>query len=116
MLRPISAEDRAAGLAAARARINARTAMLTALKEGRVSLAEVWEAVDRDRTGYVGRTRAQTLLRALPGVGPAHGARLLAAAEVAPERRLNQLGPNQRASLSSAYADLQRSRPRARRS
>jgi ribosomal protein S13 len=48
--------------------------------------------------------RVTWLLEALPGVGPVRAERLMAAAGIAPSRRVRGLGERQRAALLDALA------------
>lgn len=104
MLTPMTAEKNQLGIAAGRAARAARKAMLEQLKAGTFDLDTVWLLVDTGERQhrYVGRTRVQPLVRALPGIGNATAEQLLTSAGIDPTRRLDRLGSRQRAAIDDA--------------
>ena len=92
-LRPMTAEQRRAGQARSVEVRRIRRDLLAGLKAGRVTLRQV---LDHDHAAPV---RAGQLVRAMPGVGQARAARVLAELGIDPSRRVGMLGSRQRAGL-----------------
>jgi len=96
----LTAEARAEALAGAMAARRERSALLAALKDGRVTLGEVLE-----RGGaVVGRTPVRRLLEALPGIGKVRAGQLMADLGISESRRARGLGPRQRERLLEVSA------------
>ncbi|MFF8617069.1 integration host factor, actinobacterial type [Streptomyces sp. NPDC015350] len=77
----------------------ARSAVRASLKAGTLTLAQVLDRPD----GVVGRMPVRQLLTALPGVGPVRAARSMNALGIPEGRRVQGLGPVQRAKLLQEF-------------
>ncbi|MER5779840.1 integration host factor, actinobacterial type [Streptomyces sp. NPDC002039] len=72
-----------------------RSELMAALKTGSLPLAALLERDD----AVVGRIRLRRLVESLPGIGSVRAGRLLANLDICETRRIQGLGPNQRARL-----------------
>ncbi|MFE5550259.1 integration host factor, actinobacterial type [Streptomyces sp. NPDC056534] len=81
-----------------------RASLLQNLGQGRENLQEVLERKDE----VVGRIRVQTLLKALPGIGPIRSLRLMRQAGISERRRVTGLGPRQKERLLSLLSSSDR--------
>ncbi|MGW8955643.1 integration host factor, actinobacterial type [Streptomyces sp. NPDC055709] len=98
-LPPITDEQRSQALAKAVANRKERTALLTQLKNGTLSLAELLE-----REGQVvSRIYVRRLLEGLPGIGSVKAEQLLSELGISPRRRVQGLGPRQKAALLQRF-------------
>ncbi|MET8537995.1 integration host factor, actinobacterial type [Streptomyces sp. NPDC005065] len=77
-----------------------RGAVLAALKDGTLSLQEV---LDRSHDTVVGRAKVHRLLTALPGIGKFRAAQLMTDLGISESRRVQGLGPHQRARLLARF-------------
>ena len=92
-------EQRADALVKATAARQARSALLTQVKSGSLTLKHLFERGDDD---IVKKTRVQQVLRALPGYGPAKVTTLMTDSGVDEKRRVGGLTGAQRARLLEA--------------
>jgi hypothetical protein len=106
VLRPISPDQRAHGVVAAARSRAARARLLSGLRSGALTLAQVWAAVDADKRSPAARTRLVTVLRALPGIGEARAQMVLSQVGLTPDRRLAGLGQRQRDGIAAALNPL----------
>lgn len=79
-----------------------RAELKVRIKGSAAQLPEVLEAGRTDE--FIGRARLVDLLTAIPGVGPARAAQLMARVGIAANRRVRGLGVRQRAALSRELA------------
>ncbi|KOV73396.1 MULTISPECIES: integration host factor, actinobacterial type [unclassified Streptomyces] len=79
----------------------ARSAVRASLKAGTVTLAQVLNRSDP----IVGRMPVRQLLTALPGIGQVRATRSMSALGIPEERRVQSLGPAQRARLLQEFPD-----------
>ena len=93
-------EMRAEALRKAAESRKARSAALDKVRRGDLSVAAVLE----DREPALLKARVRQLLCALPGVGKATTEKVLGELGIDPERRVNGLGPKQRAALAERFA------------
>lgn len=100
---PLSADRRQAALAKAAAVRRQRAEVRHRLKLGAVTLAELFDAADRDDE-VIGRLKVLAVLESLPGVGKVKARRTMATIGIAESRRVRGLGRNQRAALLDALA------------
>lgn len=96
----LTPEQRAAALAHAVEARTARTRMLTAVKTGSLTVAEVLTRASTD--GVANRVMVVALVKAVPGLGPVRAKRLLDQLGIAPTRRVSGLGYRQRDALVAA--------------
>jgi hypothetical protein len=101
-LPPMTPEQRAAGLEKAKAANAERAQVKADLKSGDATLAEVIAAAQA--SDAVGKMKVSAVLRALPGVGDAKAAKLMAELGIDGKRRLRGLGDRQRAALEEKFA------------
>ncbi|WP_331732176.1 integration host factor (plasmid) [Streptomyces sp. NBC_00015] len=80
----------------------ARSAVRASLKAGTLTLTQV---LDRSDT-IVGRMPVRQLLTALPGIGQVRAARSMTALGIPEGRRVQGLGPAQRAKLLQEFPDV----------
>ncbi|MFI1700276.1 integration host factor, actinobacterial type [Streptomyces bobili] len=80
----------------------ARSAVRASLKAGTLTLSQV---LDRSDT-IVGRMPVRQLLTALPGIGQVRAARSMRALGIPEGRRVQGLGPAQRAKLMREFPDI----------
>lgn len=101
-LQPLTPEQMAAGLAAARLARSERSAALAELEKGTVTLADFLASGD----DVVRRTRVRTVLLRLRGVGPKTADEALAKAKIARAKtaRVGGLGRNQRDALLEFFS------------
>lgn len=93
----LTRQQRSEALAkAAEARLR-RARIKTALKQGRLSLTEFFDAAAHDDA--LGRMRATDLLQSLPRVGTTTAGILMEEIGISPARRVRGLGVRQRAAL-----------------
>ena len=92
-------EQRASALAKATEARQARSAFLTQVKAGALTLEQVFERADDD---IVKKTRVLQVLRALPGYGPAKVTALMTSSGVDEKRRVGGLTSAQRTRLLEA--------------
>ncbi|MFI2458224.1 integration host factor, actinobacterial type [Streptomyces sp. NPDC019539] len=98
-LPPITDEQRAEALAKAVANRKERTELLTQLKNGTLSLAELLEREDQ----VVGRISVRRLLEGLPGIGLVKAEQLRSELGISSRRRVQGLGPRQREALLQRF-------------
>jgi hypothetical protein len=91
----LSPEQRQAALQKAREARAARSALLTDLKAGSVTLADV---LGRD-DDLARKTKVAQVVRAVPGVGKARAAAIMERVGIPAERRIGGLGARQREHL-----------------
>jgi hypothetical protein len=94
-------EQRADALAKATEARQARSALLTQVKSGTLTLEQLFERADDD---IVKKTRVLQVLRALPGYGPAKVTALMTSSGVDEKRRVGGLTGAQREKLLEAVA------------
>jgi hypothetical protein len=95
----LSPEQRERALAKAAEARQARSALLTQVKSGALTLEQLFERADDD---VVKKTRVLQVLRALPGYGPAKVTALMTASGVDEKRRVGGLTSAQREKLLAA--------------
>ncbi|HEX2903102.1 MAG TPA: integration host factor, actinobacterial type [Jatrophihabitans sp.] len=93
----LTAEQRAAARGEALLARQARAAVKARLKSGQLSLSGFLLLAEQDPR--LAALRVPELLAALPGIGDAGASRLLAELRIAGSRRVQGLGPKQRAAL-----------------
>jgi S13-like protein len=96
----ITAEQRRAGLAKAAEVRQARAAAKDGIREGTVSPV----AVLSDQDSPLWAAPVKSLLLAVPGIGTARAAELMARVGIDPRRRVRGLGPVQRRQLAEILA------------
>lgn len=96
----LTPEQQSQALAKAAANRKERTTLLTQMKNGTLSLAELLQQEDQ----VVGRIYVRRLLEALPGIGHVKAEQLLSELGISPSRRVQGLGPRQRAALLQRFA------------
>jgi hypothetical protein len=92
-----TAEQRAQALEAALAARRQRSELRTALKEGRITAAEVVRGAGDDPV-WSG-LRVRWLLECVPGIGTVRAERIMADLRIASSRRVQGLGEHQRSGL-----------------
>lgn len=95
----ITPEQRSQALAKAAANRRERTELLTQLKNGSLSLAELLEREDQ----VVSRISVRRLLAGLPGIGSVKAEQLLSELGISPRRRVQGLGPRQKEALLQRF-------------
>ena len=95
-------EQRAEALAKAAAARKARSELLDSLKHGRTTVADILKRAKTD--DVVSKTKVTAIVKALPGVGSARAAQIMADADIADNRRVGGLGERQRDALLAATA------------
>lgn len=88
-----------AALAKAAEARRVRSEIRAQLKEGSVTLPELFERLDDD---MIGKMKVLVVIESLPGVGKVKARRLMSDIGIAESRRLRGLGDRQRAKLLSA--------------
>ncbi|MCL1900200.1 MAG: 30S ribosomal protein S13 [Promicromonosporaceae bacterium] len=100
-LPPLTPEQRAAALKKAAEARRIRADIKNALKEGRISIADV---IDRGKTDEtVGKLKVAALLEALPGVGKVKARAIMEQIQIAEARRVRGLGPHQASALVERF-------------
>ncbi|HEY1668561.1 MAG TPA: integration host factor, actinobacterial type [Trebonia sp.] len=97
----LTPEQREAALAKAAATRTARAEVKNRLKTGDVTLMSVIDDAD---PLIVGRMKVTALLQAVPGIGKARAAQIMARIGIAETRRVAGLGKAQRAALAAEFA------------
>ena len=97
-----SPEQRADALAAALASRQERARVRCALKARELSVADILDGSAENPLW--GSLRVSWLLECVPGIGPTRAERIMASAQIAPSRRVQGLGPRQRAALVEELA------------
>lgn len=97
-----SREERMASLEKAKAARRARTEAKARLKSGEISVEEFLDMAAGDEV--IGRMPVNQFLRAIPGVGTAKAALLMAEIGIADSRRLGGLGARQRKEIIARFA------------
>jgi hypothetical protein len=97
----LSDEARNAALKKAALVRRMRSEIRVRLKEGSMTLEELFAQLDDD---MVGKMKALVVIESLPGVGKVKARRLMADIGIAESRRLRGLGDQQRAKLLSAVS------------
>ena len=97
-----SAQQRADALAAAMASRQERARVRAALKARELTVLDILDGADANPV-WAG-LKVSWLLACVPGIGPARVERIMAAAQIAPSRRVQGLGVRQRAALVEALA------------
>ncbi|MFF4827768.1 integration host factor, actinobacterial type [Streptomyces sp. NPDC001312] len=98
-LPPLTPAQRAEALQKSAAVRRERSEVLAALKEGRLTLKDLF---DRDDL-VVGKTSVRRLLEALPGIGKVRAGQLMKDLGVSDRRRVKGLGAVQRARLLDLF-------------
>ena len=96
----LTAEQRHAASERASEARRARAEICAALKRGSIDLPEVFRRADEDDA--IAALRVESLLRALPRIGPRRAADAMTRLRIAPGRRVRGLGSGQRARLVDA--------------
>lgn len=97
----LSTEQRQAALRKAAEVRRIRADVKERLKSGALTLAQLLDAAATDEV--IGKTKALTVLEALPGVGKITARRAMADIGIAETRRIRGLGEQQRAALLAAF-------------
>lgn len=95
----LTTDARAQALQKAIATRKERSELLTSLKAGRISLQEVLDRTDT----VAAKTRVRPLLEALPGIGKIRAGQLLDHIGISERRRVQGLGPRQKAQLLKLF-------------
>lgn len=93
----LTPEQRAAALEKAKEVRQARAEVKARLKMGSLSLAEALASADQDDT--VGKLKVVALLESLPGVGKVKARQVMEDIGIAPNRKVQGLGAQQRKAL-----------------
>lgn len=101
-LPPLSPEARAAALEKAVQVRQRRAGVKRNLKQGLVSLPDVLAGAATD--DVIARTKVALLIRSVPGVGPVRARQIMERLGIAESRRVQGLGPVQRAALEREFA------------
>lgn len=96
----LTPEQRAQALERAAAARKARGELLSAVKAGDLSVADVLARAETDDIAK--KTKVSALIKALPGVGAVKAAQILEELAIADSRRIGGLGVNQRQALLTA--------------
>ncbi|MDF5752106.1 integration host factor, actinobacterial type [Spongiactinospora sp. TRM90649] len=96
----LTPEQRQAALDKAAEARAARAALLSKIKKGEMSFADLLDREDE----VTRKTKVAQALRAVKGVGPARASALMESAGVDPNRRIGGLGAQQRRKLVDALA------------
>lgn len=110
---PLSAEQRRAAAQKAVAARRCRAELKARIKGSAAQLPAVLEEGRTDES--IGRARLVDLLTAIPGIGPARAAQVMAKLGIAPNRRVRGLGVRQRAALEREFAPREPPGPAASR-
>lgn len=97
----LSDEARMAALAKAAEARRVRADIRARLKEGSVTLPDLFERLDDD---MVGKMKVLVVIESLPGVGKVTARRMMSDIGIADSRRLRGLGDQQRAKLLAAIS------------
>ena len=95
----LSDEDRKAALAKAAEVRRQRSDVRARLKEGSLTLEDLFAQLDDD---MIGKMKALVVIESLPGVGKVKARRMMSDIGIAESRRLRGLGDQQRAKLLAA--------------
>ena len=98
----LTPEQRARALEKAAAARRARAAVKRLLKEGEITLSQLFERADRDE--MIGGMKVDAALTSLPGLGKVKTIRLMEKYGIAANRRLRGLGAKQRKALLDALS------------
>ena len=98
----LTPEQRARALEKAAAARRARAAVKRLLKEGEITLPQLFERADRDE--MIGGMKVDAALTSLPGLGKVKAVRLMEKHRIAANRRLRGLGAKQRKALLDALS------------
>ena len=93
----LTPEQRQAALEKAAASRRQRAEVKAKLKQGSLSLSELFEQGDRDDA--LAKLKVVSVLESLPGVGKVQARRIMAELDISESRRLRGLGRNQREGL-----------------
>jgi hypothetical protein len=99
----LTPEQRAAALEKAAAARRTRAELRDQLKHSKISLAEVFEAGERDEA--IGKMRVSAVLESMPGVGKIRAERIMERLSISISRRVRGLGAHQRSALEREFAD-----------
>jgi hypothetical protein len=99
----LTPEQRAAALEKAAAARRVRADLRDQLKRSKITLAEVFEAGERDEA--IGKMRVSAVLESMPGVGKIRAERIMERLSIATSRRVRGLGAHQRSALEQEFAD-----------
>jgi len=94
-------EQRAAALEKAAAARRARAELKELLKRGSTTLKQV--PADAENDEAVAKLKVSALLESLPGVGKVRAAAVMEQLEIAPSRRVRELGERQRQALLNEF-------------
>lgn len=92
----LSAEQKEAALKKAQALRSARTALRKSLKQGEITLSQVFSRIEDE---VIGKMRVKYLLESLPNVGKITALKLLEEIGINETRRIQGLGSRQREEL-----------------
>jgi len=98
----LTPEQRRAALEKAAVARRKRAEVKEQLKCGQLTLAELFDAGDRDE--MLGKLKVVSMLESLPGVGKVRARRLMEELDISESRRLRGLGDNQRKRLLERFA------------
>ncbi len=98
----LTPEQRARALEKAAAARRARAEVKRSLKEGELTLRQLFERAERDET--IGGMKVDAVLTSLPGLGKVKAIRLMEKHSIAANRRLRGLGAKQREALLDALS------------
>ena len=98
---PLTDEQRAAALEKAAAARRARAELKGRLKRGGTTLKQVLDDAENDEA--VAKLKVSALLESLPGVGKVRAAAVMEQLEIAPSRRVRELGERQRQALLNEF-------------
>ncbi|MBA8965065.1 DNA uptake protein ComE-like DNA-binding protein [Rhodococcus percolatus] len=98
----LTPEQRAEALEKAAAARKARGELLSAVKAGELTVADVFKKAETDEVAK--KTKVSALIKALPGVGPVKASQILEELSIADTRRIGGLGANQRQALLGIIA------------
>jgi hypothetical protein len=98
----LTPEERAAALQKAAAARRKRAEVKERLKNGGLSLKEIFDEGDANET--IAKLKVVSVLESLPGVGKVKARRLMQELDISESRRLRGLGDNQRRKLLDRFA------------
>jgi hypothetical protein len=101
-LPPLTPEQRSAALAKATAARKSRAELREKLKHSGATLADVFDAGERDEA--VGKMRVSAVLESMPGIGKVRAQRIMEQIGISASRRVRGLGAHQRAALEREFA------------
>jgi guanylate kinase len=98
----LSAEERSAALAKAKASRQIRSIAKNQIKSGKLTLSEIFKQAESDQA--IGKMRVAELLASINGVGKIRASAIMERLNISPTRRIQGLGKKQIAALTSEFS------------